>query len=141
MAQLTMVQVERGNFSAKGNFSAYDAAGLRYHVSKAQMDALSLTPEKVKDIKYPMFAAVTSIERSFPVTTVEKDAAGNETTVTSEKKELREEATLFLTKDRLISAYNSSQSLQIEAVVAIKQEVTKAGLTMEDVKLLTATPV
>jgi hypothetical protein len=130
---IQMVQVERGNFTANGNFSAFDANTIRYHVSKAQMEALGFTPEKASAIKYPLFATVVSNKRTFNVT----NADGTTTT----KEDDRLEATLFLTKDRLISAYNSSASLQIEATSAIKQEVTKAGLTMEDVKLLTSTPV
>lgn len=112
------VRIISGEFTAKGNFSGYNAAGQRIHISERTMGAANI--KKGDKIEFPLFAAV--VEREFDVL----DEQGKPT---GQKFKREQAGSVFTTKTDLISAVNADKELALEARAALQATATAVGLT------------
>ena len=132
--QMQIIAVLGGNFSAKGNFSGYNAAGQRVHIASAQMEALGYTAEsvKTKPITFPLYTI--AVEREFNVL----DESGNPTT---EKFSRVQAGSVFATKAEAIAAYNADKVLTIEAGAELQKSAKELGLNDKQIAALEAAVV
>ena len=122
------VTIVGGNFTANGNFSAYDVTGIdRIHIPGRLMESAGF--KKGDTIKFPLYALV--IEREFNTL----DEAGNPT----EDKFTRPQAgSIFTDKSAMIEAYNADRLLTMEAEADYKAQASALGLTQEAINALQA---
>lgn len=108
---MELAVVVRGQKTPAGGISVYTAANERYFITPKMAEALG-------DIKYPQYAIVNKVLRSF--------SNGS----TEERPEVMG---LFATKEQCIDAYNGSELLKLDAVVDLtvkrKAAFDKAGVT------------
>lgn len=131
MAQLDYVQVLSGNFSDKGNFSAYDDDGERYFVPKRLMASKGW--EKDEDVQFPFWA-------KFKVKQIGQLDANGEVLMNSEGMPVVVDRTqitsLFTDRQALIDSCVDKEGLKIDIQSAIKAKATSAGLSEKAVDLL-----
>jgi 2-hydroxychromene-2-carboxylate isomerase len=119
------VAIISGNFTENGNFSGYNAAGSRIHISGRTMESAGM--KKGDKLTFPFYATV--VEREFNVL----DEQGNPT----EEKFKREQAgAVFTNKAALIEAVNADKVLAIEANADLVGKATAVGLSDNAVKAL-----
>lgn len=114
------IVIQSGAFTDKGNFTGYNAGGIRFHVPAKTIEAIGITPESVKTqpINFPLYAIV--VEREF---SVDPDDASKGTFK-------REQAgSIFKTKEAMIEAFNADRVVGIEAAASLAKTATAAGLT------------
>lgn len=128
---MNVLQVIGGNFSAKGNFSAYDDENERFFVSKRMMDSQGWL--KDSDVVFP-FWAKTKVK-----TIGQLDASGEPllkedgTPVTVERPQI---TAIFKTREELIANCVDKASLPIDIQRAIRDRATTAGLDQKSVDAL-----
>lgn len=132
--QMNIIAILSGNFSEKGNFSGYNAAGQRIHIAARQMETLGYTPESIATtpITFPLYTI--AVEREFNV--LDTDGAP-----TAEKFQRLQAGSVFPTKAAAIEAFNADKVLTIEAGAELKKVATGLGLTDKQVLALEAAAV
>lgn len=121
------VAIISGDFTKKGNFSGYNAAGTRIHISDRTMESAGI--KKGDKITFPLYATV--VEREFNVL----DEQGKET---GEMFKREQAGSVFTTKQALIEAVNADRVLALEAAADLTAKATAAGLTEEAINALQA---
>ena len=116
------VALQSGSFSAKGNFSGYNASGVRIHVAANLMKSLGYEPANANTIQYPLYACV--VEREFNML----DTEGKETGETFKRLQA---GSVFKTKAELIAAVNADKLLAIEAAADLNKAAKSLDLTPE----------
>lgn len=116
------IVLQSGAFTDKGNFTGYNAAGIRFHVPAKTIAAIGITPESVKTtpIAFPLYAIV--VEREFNVL----DESGEPTDKTFKREQA---GSVFATKDALIEAYNADKVVGLEAAASLAKTAVASGLT------------
>lgn len=131
MSTLNVLQIISGNFSPKGNYSAYDDDNERYFVSKRMMESQGWV--KDSDVVFP-FWAKTKVKAIGQL-----DANGDPllhedgTPVTVERPQV---SAIFKTRQALIDNCVDKASLPMDIQVAIRDRATTAGLAQKDVDAL-----
>lgn len=118
MSDFQTVTIIDGNFTGKGNFSGYNAAGQRIHVPARQMENHGLTDRK--QIKFPLYALV--VEREFS----SLDASGQPT---GEKFKRAQTGSIFLNQDEMMTAANADDLLRLKTKSALASQAKSIGLT------------
>lgn len=122
--------VQSGNFTTAGNFSAYDVLGNRIFIHKRVMASKGWT--KDADVKFPFFAVMT--EKEINPYIDGKPSLNADGTLKMVK---REQATsIFTTKEDIINAHVSVNTLDAEIKAAVEKAYSAAGLTTESVNQL-----
>ena len=121
------VAIISGNFTENGNFSGYNAAGTRIHISGRTMESAGM--KKGDKITFPLYSTV--VEREFNVV----DEQGKETGETFKREQA---GSVFTTKQALIEAVNADKVLALEAAADLTAKATAAGLTEEAINALAA---
>ena len=125
------VKINSGNFTAAGNYSAYDNKGTRYFVAQRVMENSGWKTDA--DVTLPFFANVITkkIGQLDANGEVLLDAEGIAVTV------LRDQVTcIYKTKAELIQDAVDEVSLDIDIQSAIQAHATNAGLSQERVNAL-----
>jgi hypothetical protein len=122
------VAIISGNFTESGNFSGYNAAGTRIHVSGRTMESAGI--KKGDKITFPLYATV--VEREFNVL----DEQGNPKLGETFKRE--QAGAVFTNKAALIEAVNADKVLELEAAADLTSKASAAGLTQEAINALQA---
>ncbi len=125
---MKLTAINSGNFTEAGNFSGYNAQGLRIHCPARLMESLNLSA--AVDITFPVFALAD--EKTYPAS----DKADETETFTRLTA-----CSLFLTQADAISARNADAKLEILADADLRVTAKTAGLTPADIaKMATASP-
>jgi hypothetical protein len=124
--QMNIIAILSGSFSARGNFSGYNAAGQRIHIAAQQMEALGHTVEtvKTKPITFPLYTI--AVEREFSVLDEKGEA-------TAEKFTRLQAGSVFATKESAIEAYNADKVLGLETIAELGKSAKSFGLTDKQV--------
>jgi len=132
--KMNIVAIHSGNFSDKGNFSGYNAAGQRFFIAGRQMEALGHTPASVvkAPISFPLYTL--AVEKEFNVL----DANGEPT---AEKFTRAQAGSVFATKAAAIAAYNEDSLLSMEAKADLVKSAKDLNLTEELIADLLAVAV
>lgn len=117
------VAILSGSFTQNGNFSGYNAAGQRIHISGRTLEAAGI--KKGDTINYPLYALV--VEREFD----SLDENGNPT---GEKFKREQAGSVFTTKAAMIEAANADKMLAVETAAALKAEASAAGISEQQFK-------
>ena len=120
------VAILSGNFTESGNFSGYNAAGTRIHISGRTMESAGI--KKGDKITFPLYATV--VEREFNVL----DEQGNVKDGETFKRE--QAGAVFLNKAALIEAANADKVLALEAAADLTSKASAAGLTQDSINAL-----
>jgi len=118
----TTMAIQSGNFSEKGNFSGYNAGGVRVHVSANTMKALGFDKANVSTIQFPLYACV--VERSFNTLNDSGEPTGETFT-------RLQAGSIFKTKAELINAVNADKLLAVEAESELQKVAKSLNLTAE----------
>lgn len=116
--EMQTVTIIDGNFTGKGNFSGYNAAGQRIHVPARQMENLGLTDRK--QIEFPLYALV--VEREFA------SVDGNNIP-TGEKFKRVQAGSIFLTEEEMMTAANADDLLRLKTKANLAAQAKSVGLT------------
>ena len=126
--KMSTVAIQSGAFSKKGNFSGYNASGVRIHVSANNMKTLGFDSTNATTITYPLYACV--VEREFNVVDENdkpvKDDDGEPKTFTR-----LQAGSIFKTKAELINAVNADKLLAVEAESELQKVAKSLNLTAE----------
>lgn len=119
---MKIIALQSGAFTAAGNFTGYNVAGLRFHVPAKVMESAGITVESIKKepIKFPLYSIV--VEREFNTL----DAEGNPTEETFKRAQA---GSIFLTKESAIEAFNADRVLEVEAASSLAKTAVASGLT------------
>lgn len=128
--QMQIIAILSGNFSTAGNFSGYNAAGQRLHITGRQMESVDYSPTVAP--VFPFY--IIAVEREFNVL----DTDGKPTDKTFTRLQA---GSVFKSKEAAIEAFNRDKVLTIEAAADLKKVATASGLTEADVKALAAASV
>lgn len=133
MATLRNVQILSGNFSANGNFSAYDDDGERYFVPKRLMESQGWVADA--DVAFPFWAKVKT--KAIGQLDANGDPLMNSdgTPVLVDREQV---ASIFKKREDLISSCVEKIALDIDVQTAIKAKATAAGLSEKSIDLLTS---
>ena len=119
--------LQSGSFSEKGNFSGYNASGIRIHVSAQTMQTLGYNKANASTIQFPLYACV--VERTFNVLNDNQEPTGETFT-------RLQAGSVFKTKAELIAAVNADKLLAVEAESELQKVAKTLDLTPEAIKSL-----
>ena len=125
------VAIQSGTFSGRGNFSGYNASGVRIHVSANLMKSLGYDTANASTIKYPLYACI--VERTFNVLDENQKPTGESFT-------RLQAGSIFKAKDELITAVNADKLLAVEAQSELHKVAKTLELTPEVLKALESVP-
>lgn len=121
------ISILSGNFSAKGNYSGYNASGERVFIAKRQMESLGFKADA--DVKFPFYCLAQNKEYEG------QDENGQPT---GNKFYRLTAGSVFDDKTKMINASIEDKLLDIEAEVALKAQATTAGLSEKALETLLA---
>lgn len=133
MASLDYVEILSGNFSEKGNFSAYDEDGERYFIPKRLMESKGWAADA--DVQFPFWAKFKTKQIG------QLDANGdvlmdsNGVPVVVDRLQI---ASIFTDEQELIDRAVNKQTLKIKIEQAVRAKATAAGLSEKSIDLLTS---
>jgi len=130
MEELTLgaivhIVLESGNFTANGNYSAYDESGTRYHIHKRMCDALNWKEDK--DVVFPLYSIASVKEIGT------RDDAGELTDVKVNRLAVTK---IYATRQEYIDSQIDKQTTKIEIAQGVSEKATSAGLNEDAVKAL-----
>jgi hypothetical protein len=128
---MNVIEVLGGNFSTKGNFSAYDDDSNRYFVHKRLMESKKWV--KDADVTFPFYAkvAVKQINQLDADGEVVNDSTGKPVVI-----DRLQITSIFPTKQELIDSCVNKASLGIEIQSAISAKAKESNLTSAQLDLL-----
>lgn len=122
-----------GNFSESGNFSGYTKSGeQRIHFHGRVMEKAGITPENLKDVKWPLYAFATY--RTFN----ELDENDEPTDKTFTRLQ---GGTIFKTRQEFINAGIEDRVLELEMAAEVAKVAVASGLTDKQLKELASLSV
>jgi hypothetical protein len=131
VSNLVTMALQSGTFSEKGNFSGYNASGIRVHVSANAMKALGYDKANASTIAYPLYACV--VEREFNVLNDNQEPTG-------ETFKRVQAGSIFKTKAELLTAVNADKLLAVEAQSELQKVAKTLQLTDEVLAQLVNAP-
>jgi hypothetical protein len=116
--------ITSGNFTTRGNFTAYTALGDRLFIHKTQMAGLNLEEGKLPTFPFYCLGDTKKIGQLDLNGKAVLNPDGTELQV-----DRLQALSIFATKDELKQALVDNATLDIEINAAIKESATAAGLT------------
>lgn len=123
--------ITSGDFTNAGNFSGYNAKGIKIHFHKRQMDSLGFSKEKQPTYPFYCIAEVKTYN-------AKKDDQGNPIPFADGKLTMERltATSAFMNKSLLISAHAEESLLDREIEHEINKQASTRGLTSDSVAQL-----